>query len=207
MIITDPPYNVNYQGGTRDKLKIQNDNMGDDNFYDFLFDAFKNMHTALKEGGAFYVWYASRTGSIFEKALRDNDLEPRQQLIWSKNSLVIGRQDYQWRHEPCLYGWKEGASHCWYSDRKQTTVLEFDRPTVNKEHPTMKPVALFAYEIGNSSKKGEKVLDLFGGSGTSIVACEQLGRICLTMEKDPHYCDVIINRWEKLTGKTAEKIA
>lgn len=207
MVITDPPYNVDYQGGTKDKLKIQNDNMGDDNFYAFLLDAFRNMFTALKEGGAFYVWYASRTGSIFEQALRDNDLEPKQQLIWSKNSLVLGRQDYQWRHEPCLYGWKEGAPHCWYSDRKQTTVLEFDRPTVNKEHPTMKPVALFAYEIGNSSKKGEKVLDLFGGSGTSIVACEQLGRVCYMMEKDPHYCDVIINRWEKLTGKTAERIA
>lgn len=207
MVITDPPYNVNYEGATKDKLKIQNDNMGDENFYNFLFDAFKNMFNALKEGGAYYVWYASRTGSIFEQALKDCELEPKQQLIWSKNSLVLGRQDYQWRHEPCFYGWREGAPHFWYSDRKQTTVLEFDRPTINKEHPTMKPVALFAYEIGNSSKKGEKVLDLFGGSGTTVVACEQLGRVCYMMEKDPHYCDVIINRWEKLTGKTAEKIA
>ena len=127
-------------------------------------------------------------------------------MIWAKNSLVLGRQDYQWKHEPCFYGWKEGASHEWYSDRNQTTILEFKRPTRNDIHPTMKPVELIGYQITNSSKSKDKVLDIFGGSGSTLIACEQLNRKCYMMELDEHYCDVIIDRWQKLTGKTAVKL-
>jgi DNA modification methylase len=133
-------------------------------------------------------------------------LKVRQCLIWKKNTLVMGRQDYHWQHEPCLYGWKDGASHLWASDRKQTTILEFDRPQRNAEHPTMKPIALFDYQIKNNTKNEDIVLDLFGGSGTTIMACEQNGRIGYIMELDPHYCDVIITRWENFTGKQAELI-
>lgn len=130
----------------------------------------------------------------------------RQVLVWVKNSLVLGRQDYQWRHESCLYGWLDGAAHYWGSDRRQTTVLEFDRPTRNDIHPTMKPVRLFDYQIRNSCREGGTVLDIFGGSGTTLVACEQNGRVCRTMEIDPRYCDAIIRRWETLTGEKAIKI-
>lgn len=133
-------------------------------------------------------------------------LQVRQELIWKKNTMVLGRQDYQWKHEPCLYGWKDGAAHNWYSNRSQTTVLEFDRPQRSEEHPTMKPVELFAYQIQNSTKKSDIVLDLFGGSGTTIIACEQTGRIGYCMELDAKYCDVIIKRYENLTGKKAVKI-
>lgn len=158
----------------------------------------------MKEGASFYIWHADSEGLNFRLAIKNSGLTLKQNLIWVKNSLVIGRQDYQWRHEPCLYGWKEGAAHNWYSDRKQTTILEFDRPTKSKEHPTMKPIALFAYQLGNSTQRGGLVLDLFGGSGTSIIASEQTGRKCYTMELDEHYCDVILTRWENLTGKKAE---
>ena len=135
--------------------------------------------------------------------MKDCGQRVRQCLVWVKNALVLGRQDYQWRHEPCLYGWKDGAAHEWHSDRSQTTVLEFDRPTSNAEHPTMKPVALIAYLIGNSSRPGGLVFDSFLGSGTTLVAAEQLGRRCCGLELDPRYCDVIVRRWEQLTGKTA----
>lgn len=131
-------------------------------------------------------------------------MQVREILVWNKNVFTFGRQDYQWKHEPCLYGWKDGAGHDWYSDRKQTTVLDFDRPTRSELHPTMKPLELFAYQIKNSTKAGNSVLDIFGGSGTTLMACEQLGRKCYTVELDPHYCDVIIDRWEKFTGKTAK---
>ena len=131
-------------------------------------------------------------------------MQVREILVWNKNVFTFGRQDYQWKHEPCLYGWKDGAGHKWYSDRKQTTVLDFDRPTKSELHPTMKPIELFAYQIQNSTKAGDSVLDIFGGSGTTLMACEQLGRKCYTVELDPHYCDVIIDRWEKFTGKTAK---
>ena len=127
----------------------------------------------------------------------------RQELIWAKNIATIGRQDYHWQHEPCIYGWKDGAPHNWYSDRKQTTLLNFEKPLKNVEHPTMKPIKLFDYQIKNSSKKGEKVLDIFGGSGTTIMACEQNGRCGHCMEIDPHYCNVIIKRWEDYTGEKA----
>lgn len=198
MVVTDPPYNVNYEGGTNEKLKIENDNMGDKEFYKFLYDFYVAAGSYTKPGGAWYVWHADLEGANFRQAMKDAGLLVKQCLIWVKSSLVMGRQDYQWKHEPCLYGWKEGASHNWYTDRKQTTVLEFQKPSRNGEHPTMKPVELFAYQIGNSSKKGDKVLDAFGGSGTTMVACEQLGRKAYVVEFDPRYCQVIVDRMKKL---------
>lgn len=201
LLITDPPYNVNYEGGTG--MKIQNDNMEDEQFRQFLRDAFLTADTVMKPGATFYIWHADSEGYNFRGACHDIGWNVRQCLIWAKNSLVLGRQDYQWKHEPCLYGWKDGAGHNWYSDRKQTTVLEFDRPSRSAEHPTMKPVPLFDYQIKNSSKKGDAVLDLFGGSGTTIVCCEQNGRDAYLMELDPKYVDVIIDRYEKLTGDKA----
>lgn len=158
---------------------------------------------ALKPGGAFYIWHADTQRMNFLKACERAGMTIRECLVWVKNVFTLGRQDYQWRHEPCLYGWKDGASHQWYSDRKQSTVLEFDKPSSNSEHPTMKPIPLIAYQIENSSKKGDLVLDMFGGSGSTLIACEKLGRKCVTMELDPHYCDVIISRWEEMTGQRA----
>lgn len=204
LLLTDPPYNVAYEGKTEEKLTIKNDKQDDSQFLQFLTDCFSCAFSVLKEGASFYVWHADSEGLNFRLAIKNAGLTLKQNLIWVKNSMVLGRQDYQWRHEPCLYGWKEGAAHNWYSDRKQTTILEFDRPTKSKEHPTMKPIALFAYQLGNSTQRGDLVLDLFGGSGTSIIASEQKGRKCYTMELDEHYCDVIITRWENLTGKKAE---
>lgn len=206
LFLTDPPYNVDYTGKTKKALKIQNDSKTNDEFQCFLFDAFSSADTVLKSGGVFYIWHSDNYGLFFRGACQDVGWEVRQCLIWNKNSLVLGRQDYQWKHEPCLYGWKGGGAHYWGSDRSQTTVLDFDRPNANREHPTMKPIDLFAYQIKNSSKEGEAVLDLFGGSGTTLIACEQLNRTCYMMELDPHYCDVIIARWEKLTGETAKKL-
>lgn len=204
LVVTDPPYNVDYEG--QDGMKLENDNMSNAEFKKFLTGAFSCMFETMKAGAPFYVWYASREHVNFETSLLESGLVTRQQLIWVKSSLVIGRQDYQWRHEPCLYGWKEGAAHCWYSNRSQTTVLEFDKPKNNDLHPTMKPVDLIAYLINNSSKKNDNVLDLFGGSGTTLIACEQLNRKCFMMELDPKYCDVIIQRFESFTGKKAVKI-
>lgn len=204
LLLTDPPYNVAYEGGTKEKLTIKNDKQDDSQFLQFLTDCFSCAFSVLKEGASFYIWHADSEGLNFRLAIKNAGLTLKQNLIWVKNSLVLGRQDYQWRHEPCLYGWKEGAAHNWYSDRKQTTILEFDRPTRSAEHPTMKPIALFAYQLGNSTQRGGLVLDLFGGSGTSIIASEQTGRKCYTMELDEHYCDVILTRWENLTGKKAE---
>ena len=201
LLITDPPYNVDYEGGTG--LKIQNDNMEDVQFRQFLYDAFTNANVVLKEGGAFYIWHADLEGYNFRGACYDVGWKVRQCLIWNKNTIVLGRQDYHWKHEPCLYGWKDGASHLWTSDRKQSTVIDFDKPTRNGEHPTMKPIGLFDYQIQNNTKSGDVVLDLFGGSGTTLIACEQNKRIAYLMELDPYYCDVIITRWETLTGKSA----
>lgn len=198
MVVTDPPYNVNYEGGTNEKLKIENDNMGDKEFYKFLYDFYVAAGAYTKPGGAWYVWHADSEGANFRQAMKDSGLLVKQCLIWVKSSMVLGRQDYQWKHEPCLYGWKDGAAHQWYSDRKQTTVLEFQKPSRNGEHPTMKPVELFAYQISNSSKKGDKVLDAFGGSGTTMVACEQLGRKAYVVEFDPRYCQVIVDRMKQL---------
>lgn len=183
-------------------MKIENDTMKNDDFRAFLQDAFFAAKNVMEPGAAFYIWHADSEGFNFRGACYDVGLTVRECLVWVKNSMVLGRQDYQWQHEPCLYGWTEGT-HSWYSDRKQTTVLNFDRPSRNAEHPTMKPVALFDYLIKNSTKKGDVVLDSFGGSGTTIIACEQDGRKGYCMELDPRYCDVIIERWEKLTGKKA----
>ena len=233
LVVTDPPYNVaieNSQGMT-----IENDNMSADTFQEFLNKAFTNMNEALKPGGAFYIWHASRTQREFETALNEAGLEVRQQLIWNKNSLVLGRQDYQWKHEPCMYGWKEG-SHYFINVRTETTtieepldlekltkdemktllqtiyqetpttVIDEHRPSKNTDHPTMKPIKLIGRLIRNSSKPGEKVLDLFGGSGSTLIASEELDRKCYMMEYDAKYVDVIINRWEEFTGRKAEKL-
>lgn len=198
LVVTDPPYNVAYTGKTKDALKIKNDSMTDGNFYQFLYDFYTALGSYTKNGGAWYVWHADSEGANFRKAMSDACIMVKQCLIWVKQTMVMGRQDYQWKHEPCLYGWKEGASHGWYSDRKQTTVLNFDRPQRNAEHPTMKPIPLFAYQIGNSSKQGDIVADAFGGSGTTMVACHQMKRRCRMVELDPKYCQVIVERMFKL---------
>ena len=206
LLITDPPYNVAYEGKTKDALKIQNDSMDNDSFRQFLRDAFSTADAVMKPGAVFYIWHADSEGYNFRGACYDNNWKVRQCIIWNKNTMVMGRQDYQWKHEPCLYGWKDGASHLWASDRKQTTVIDFNKPQRNGEHPTMKPIGLFDYQIKNNTKPGDVVLDLFMGSGTTIMACEQNGRIAYGMELDPKYVDVIINRWETFTGKKAELI-
>lgn len=203
LLLTDPPYGVDYTGKTKAALKIENDAKNDDDFIAFLRNAFEAADFVLKPGAVFYIWHAILKTYAFESACQMVGWEVRQVLIWVKNAMVMGRQDYQWKHEPCLYGWKSGAGHLWASDRKQTTVLEFDRPTKNKEHPTMKPVALFDYQIQNNTKGGDIVLDLFAGSGTTVIACEQNGRTAYVMEYDPKYCDVIVKRWENLTGEKA----
>ena len=203
LLITDPPYNVDYTGKTKDALKIENDKFDDANgFCQFLTDAFSAANEVMKPGAVFYIWHADIEGYNFRKACQNIDWKVRECLIWAKNSMVMGRQDYQWQHEPCLYGWKEGT-HLWASDRKQTTLLHFDRPTRNDIHPTMKPVALFDYQIKNNTKQGDVVLDLFGGSGTTIMACEQNKRVAYSMELDPRYVDAIVQRWENFTGKKA----
>ncbi|MDQ1326690.1 MAG: hypothetical protein QG564_1821 [Campylobacterota bacterium] len=201
--ITDPPYNVSYTGKTKDSLSIKNDSMEDENFKQFLIDSYSNADSVMKEGAVFYIWHADSEGYNFRSAAKDVGWKVRECLIWNKSQFVIGRQDYHWKHEPCLYGWKDGASHNWYSDRKQTTVLEFKKPTRNGEHPTMKPVELFEYQILNSSKKGDIVLDSFLGSGTTIIACEKNNRKCYGLEFDPIYVDVIIRRWQEFTDKKA----
>ena len=203
MLLTDPPYGVNYVGKTKDALKIENDAQTDDELLTFLTEAYLAADALMKPGAVFYIWHADIKAGVFRNACANVGWEVRQVLIWVKNSMVLGRQDYQWRHEPCLYGWKDGAGHLWASDHKQTTILEFDRPARNKEHPTMKPIPLFDYQIKNNTKGGDAVLDLFGGSGTTIMACEQNGRIGYVMEYDPRYVDVIIKRWEEFTGKKA----
>jgi len=203
LYLTDPPYNVNYEGKTKDKLTIKNDKQDDETFKLFLTNAFTNAFNVLKLGASFYIWHSDSEGLVFRKSLIDSGFKLRQTLIWAKNSMVMGRQDYHWQHEPCLYGWKEGSSHSWYSDRKQTTLLNFDRPTASKLHPTMKPVELMSYLIKNSSKQEDIIFDSFLGSGTTIISCEILQRICYGLEFDPIYCDVIIDRWQQFTGKEA----
>lgn len=205
LFLTDPPYNVDYVGKTKDALKIENDKMTDQEFRDFLLGAFSIAKGSMKSGAAFYIWHADSKGYDFRGACMDVGWQVRQCLIWAKDILVMGRQDYQWQHEPCLYGWNEGASHAWYSDRKQTTLLHFDRPARSKEHPTMKPVPLFGYLIQNSTKSGDIILDSFCGSGTTIIAAEQLERKAYCIELDEVYCDVIVRRWEEFTGKAAVK--
>jgi site-specific DNA-methyltransferase (adenine-specific) len=203
MWLTDPPYNVAYEGGTKEKLTIKNDSMGDEQFRQFLRDSYTAADAVMKAGSVFYIWHADLEGYNFRGAAKDAGWTVRQCLIWKKSSLVLGRQDYQWQHEPCLYGWKDGAGHLWASDRKQTTILEFDKPSRNGEHPTMKPVALFEYQMLNNTKGGDVVLDSFGGSGTTLIAAEKNGRYARLMELDPKYCDVIVKRWQDFTGKKA----
>lgn len=204
MIFTDPPYNVNYEGGTG--MKIQNDNMLDATFYDFLFSAFDNMFENTKRGGAIYVCHSDTEGLNFRTAFKNSGYKLAECLIWVKSALVMGRQDYHWRHEPILYGWKEGAAHYFIDDRTQDTVWEFKKPKKNALHPTMKPLELCAKAIYNSSRNGDIILDLFGGSGSTLIASEQLDRICYMMELDEKYVDVIIDRWEKFTGRKAVKV-
>ncbi|MDT8900059.1 DNA modification methylase [Anaeroselena agilis] len=254
MIFTDPPYNVAYEGGTADKLTIMNDSMSDANFYQFLKDAYTTMLAVAKPGAAIYVCHADSEGLNFRKAMIDAGWLVKQCLIWVKNTFVLGRQDYQWKHEPILYGWKPGDAHYFNGGRKQSTVIDdiagitvqpdgdgyiisfasglastsirvpsyevlfaglddetttwrIEKPSRNADHPTMKPVALCARAIKNSSKLGGIVVDLFGGSGSTLIACEETGRVCYTSELDPKYCDVIVARWEQLTGKKAMRIA
>ena len=214
--LTDPPYNVGYgmEGSAMmsklnhrtDGMIVLNDRQEDGQFRQFLVDAYTVAFGVMKPGASFYIWHADQEGYNFRAAIRDVGQQVRQCLIWNKNQLVMGRQDYQWKHEPCLYGWKEGAGHHWYSDRKQTTVIDWERPKRSEEHPTMKPIGLFGYQMQNSSKEGDIVLDTFGGSGTTLIAAEQLGRSARLMELSEHYCNVIIARWEKLTGGKAQKI-
>lgn len=231
LLVTDPPYNVDYKGSAG---KIKNDNMGDDQFREFLTKAFRAADGALRPGAVWYIWHADLNGYNFRSACRLVGWQVRQCLMWVKDSLVLGRQDYQWRHEPCLYGWKDGAAHHWRSDRKQTTVIDLmpekivrdgdkvrfffaghlfecdaaalfevvdgsvipmPKPTRSADHPTMKPVNLFAYQIRNSANEGELVLDIFGGSGTTVIACEQSRRVARVMELDEKFVDVIRRRW------------
>lgn len=255
MMVTDPPYNIGLGGDesgaaqSTDEMSkrrkrqddgafLLNDNLGEKEFVEFLTKAMENGKNALKEGGAFYVWYATRTTEQFLAGMRNAGLEVKQILIWVKGHFTLGRQDYQWQHEPCLYGWKEGAAHYFVDSRKQSTVIEDQmpdlahmkkadmeallreiwkaemptdvireaKPNISELHPTMKPLKLIARQIRNSSQTGETVLDLFGGSGTTLIACEQMDRRCMMMEYDPHYADVIVDRWEKMTGLKALKI-
>lgn len=203
LLVTDPPYNVAYEGKTSDALTIENDSMGDGEFRQFLRDCYATADSVMRPGAAFYIWHADAEGFNFRAAAADVGWKIRQCLVWAKNVMVLGRHDYQWRHEPCLYGWKDGAAHTWNSDRKQTTLLEFNKPQRNGEHPTMKPVDMIQYQVENSSLPGQIVLDLFGGGGTTLIACEKTGRINRSMELDPKYCDVIVRRWQQFTGKTA----
>lgn len=226
LLLTDPPYNVDYTGGTGDHMKIENDAQGEDAYCAFLRASLVNAMAALEPGASYYLWHADGApGWAVRDACRGVGLPVRQCLVWVKQSATLSRQDYHWQHEPCLhgetelealecgktwddheaclYGWKDGRAHLWCSDRKQTTVLEFDRPTKSQEHPTMKPVRLFGYQIANSTLPEAAVLDLFAGSGTTAIACEQLGRSAYLMETDPRFVDVIVDRWEKFTGQKA----
>jgi site-specific DNA-methyltransferase (adenine-specific) len=204
LLLTDPPYNVAYEGGTSDRLTIANDSMPEAEYRQFLAAALGTSLSHLRPGGGFYVWHADLHGLTVRQAASGAGLEVRQCLVWVKPSLVLGRQDYQWRHEPCLYVWRDGAAHTWLGDRAQTTVLEFDKPARNGDHPTMKPVALFEYLVRNSCPPGGTVLDPFGGSGTTLIAAGQSGRTAALLELDPRYCDVVIRRFEGVTGKTAD---
>ncbi|VTR92494.1 adenine methyltransferase : ParB-like partition protein OS=Sutterella wadsworthensis 2_1_59BFAA GN=HMPREF9465_00225 PE=4 SV=1: ParBc: N6_N4_Mtase [Gemmata massiliana] len=206
-LLTDPPYNVAYSGKTADALTIANDDMTAEQYRTFLASALGTALRHLSPGGAFYVWHADLAGLDVRLACASAGLAVRQCLVWVKSALVLGRQDYQWRHEPCLYGWADGAPHTWLSDRAQTTVLEFDKPAKNADHPTPKPVALFEYLINNSCPKSGVVLDPFAGSGTTLVAAEQTGRTAALVELDPRYCDVIVSRFESVTGRSAERVA
>ena len=199
LIITDPPYNVNYEGSAG---KIKNDNLSDDAFFNFLYDAFTLMQAYLAEDGSIYVFHADTEGLNFRKAFKEAGFYLSGTCIWKKQSLVLGRSPYQWQHEPVLFGWKKNGKHQWYSDRKQTTIWEFDKPKKNGDHPTMKPIPLLAYPIMNSSLTNSLVLDPFGGSGSTLIACEQTDRECYTIELDEKFCDVIVKRYIEQVGSS-----
>jgi DNA modification methylase len=201
LVVTDPPYNVNYEGTAG---KIKNDNMNNEAFYNFLLAAFKNTEAAMTKDASIYVFHADTEGLNFRKAFSEAGFYLSGTCIWKKQSLVLGRSPYQWQHEPVLFGWKKSGKHKWYADRKQTTIWEFEKPKKNADHPTMKPVALVAYPILNSSLSNCIVLDPFGGSGSTLIACEQTNRICYTVELDEKYCDVIINRYIEQVGTNEE---
>jgi DNA modification methylase len=193
---TDPPYNINYEGGSKKREKIANDKL--DDFPKFLYDVYTTIATALKKGGSIYVWHASSETHNFIQQFLDAGFLFKSYIVWNKNNSTFGRSDYHWKHEPCIYGWLDGASHKWYGDRKQTTIWDIDRPSRSEEHPTMKPIALCSKPLENSSKQGDIVLDVFLGSGSTMVASHQLNRKCYGMELDPKYCQVIVNRMRKL---------
>lgn len=197
LVITDPPYNVNYEGSAG---KIKNDNMADEAFYNFLLDAYTQMHSAMADDASIYVFHADTEGLNFRRAFADAGFYLSGCCIWKKQSLVLGRSPYQWQHEPCLYGWKKNGKHQWYTGRKETTIWEFDKPKKNGDHPTMKPIPLLAYPIQNSSMANSVVLDSFGGSGSTLIACEQTDRICHIIELDEKFCDVIVNRYIEQVG-------
>lgn len=199
LVVTDPPYNVNYEGTAG---KIKNDNMANEAFYDFLLAAFQNTEAVMAKDASIYVFHADTEGLNFRRAFSDAGFYLSGTCIWKKQSLVLGRSPYQWQHEPVLFGWKKKGKHNWYSDRKQTTIWEFEKPKRNGDHPTMKPVALVAYPIMNSSLSNCIVLDPFGGSGSTLIACEQTDRICYTIELDEKYCDVIVKRYIEQVGNS-----
>ena len=202
LVITDPPYNVNYEGSAG---KIQNDNMGNEAFYEFLLAAFQNTAAIMADDASIYVFHADTEGLNFRRAFADAGFYLSGCCIWKKQSLVLGRSPYQWQHEPVLYGWKKGGKHQWYTGRKETTIWEFDKPKKNGDHPTMKPIPLLAYPIMNSSMSNTLVVDPFGGSGSTLIACEQTDRSCNTIELDPKFCDVIVKRYIEQVG-SSEKV-
>ena len=203
LVLTDPPYNVNYEGSAG---KIKNDNMASEKFFDFLFDAFSCMEKVMADDASIYVFHADTEGLNFRRAFDAAGFYLSGCCIWKKPSLVLGRSPYQWQHEPCLFGWKKNGKHQWYSDRKQTTIWEFEKSKKNGDHPTMKPIPLLCYPITNSTMSNTLVLDPFGGSGSTLIACEQTDRSCVTIELDEKFCDVIVNRYIELVG-TAENVS
>lgn len=203
LVITDPPYNVNYEGSAG---KIQNDNMGNEAFYEFLLAAFQNTAAIMADDASIYVFHADTEGLNFRRAFADAGFYLSGCCIWKKQSIVLGRSPYQWQHEPVLYGWKKGGKHQWYTGRKETTIWEFDKPKKNGDHPTMKPIPLLAYPIMNSSMSNTLVVDPFGGSGSTLIACEQTDRSCNTIELDPKFCDVIVKRYIEQVG-SSEKVS
>ena len=203
LVITDPPYNVNYEGSAG---KIKNDNMANEAFYQFLLAAFQNTGAVMADDASIYVFHADTEGLNFRRAFADAGFYLSGCCIWKKQSLVLGRSPYQWQHEPVLYGWKKNGKHQWYTGRKETTIWEFDKPKKNGDHPTMKPIALLAYPIMNSSMSNTLILDPFGGSGSTLIACEQSDRSCCTIELDEKFCDVIVKRYIEQVG-TSENVS
>ena len=200
LVVTDPPYNVNYEGSAG---KIKNDSMAEEQFEEFLFEAYSRMNESMADDASIYVFHSDSHGLAFRKAFEDAGFYLSGCCIWKKQSLVLGRSPYQWQHEPVLFGWKKKGKHQWYTGRKESTIWEFDKPKKNGDHPTMKPIALLSYPIMNSTMTGCLVLDPFGGSGSTLIACEQTGRVCFTSELDEKFCDVIVNRYKEQVGSSS----